>query len=217
MKAAKLVWSNNGWTFPQGSSAYGVQVDGPIINYMYGLEEFLFNEELINRKLGYLDCYRKNNIEHFEDVLLFTLTNLPRPRQILVVGIMRGVEQIKDHEKIQIWNDMQQAEYLKNVANPAFQLIEGSENGKPSLGVKVFTYNNYGTAIRNLPMIQGETPKGFFINLRYKEIEIFPEVNWINLTNIDPGVNRAWKRLTNLYKLENRPMIEAALRNFGLL
>jgi hypothetical protein len=219
MRAAKVIWSNNGWTFPQGNADYGVPVNGQNENYMYGLEEFLFNDQLIQRKLGYLDCYRARNIDHVEDVLLFTLTPLPHPRQIIVVGIMRGVQQLNDHEKIPVWNDFQQANYTQTVVNPAFRQIEELDNDEHAFGTGVFIENNYGVNANNLPLINGVAPRGFFLNLRYREIQFFAEGDdrRINLTPIDHGVNNAWGRLTILYHLENRPLIAAELGNIGLL
>ena len=209
MRAAKVIWSNNGWTLPQGNVDYGVPVNGLNENYRYGLEEFLFNDQLIQRKLGYLDCYRAQQIDQVEDVLLFTLTPLPHPRQIIVVGIMRGVQQLNDHEKNPVWNDFQQANYIQTVINPAFQQIEELENNEHAIGTSVFIENNYGHNIDNLPLIQGGAPNGFFVNLRYGEIEIFQEGDnrRINLTDHDQGVNQAWKRLTILYYVDNRPLI----------
>jgi hypothetical protein len=219
MRAAKVIWSNNGWTFPQGNADYGVPVNGQNENYIYGLEEFLFNDQLIQRKLGYLDCYRAQNIDHVEDVLLFTLTPLARPRQIIVVGIMRGVQQLNDHEKIPVWNDFQQANYIQTVVNPAFQQIEELDNDDHAIGTDVFIENNYGVNADDLPLINGVAPQGLFLNLRYREIHFFAEDDdrRINLTAIDHGVNKAWGRLTILYHLENRPLIAAALGNVGLL
>ena len=95
MRAAKLVWSNNGWIFPNGMATDGVIVNGPHRTYKYGLEEFLFNPALLQRKLGYLDCYRANNIPGIEDVILFTLTPLPRPRTMIMIGVLRGVRQLR--------------------------------------------------------------------------------------------------------------------------
>jgi hypothetical protein len=219
MRAAKVIWSNNGWTFPQGNADYGVSVNGQNGNYRYGLEEFLFNDQLIQRKLGYLDCYRAQQIDQVEDVLLFTLTPLPHPRQIIVVGIMRGVQQLNDHEKIPVWDDFQQANYIEIVVNPAFQQIEELDNNEHAIGTTVFINNNYGVDANNLPLINGLAPRGFFLNLRYREIQFFAEGDdrRINLTDPDPGVNNAWRRLTILYHLENRPLIAAELGNIGLL
>ena len=218
MRAAKVIWSNNGWTLPQGNVDYGVPVNDLNENYRYGLEEFLFNDHLIQHKLGYLDCYRANQIDGVEDVLLFTLTPLPQPRQIIVVGIVRGVEQINDLDKVAIWNNFTNANYIRTIVNPAFQQIEELNNNEPAIGTGVFIANNFGDNIENLPLIQGVAPNGFFVNIRYEQIEIFPEGDEmrINLTNVDPIINGAWRRLTNLYYVNNQALIEEALAQHGL-
>jgi hypothetical protein len=219
MRAAKLVWNNDGWTLPAGSANYGVLVNGPNFNnYRYGLEEFLFNDQLIQRNLGYLDCYRNPRNPRFnqiEDVLLFTLN--PNDGHILAVGVLRVVNQLLDNEKIQIWNDMQQHNYIENVVNPAFQIIEFLDNNEQAIGTGVYFANNFGVDIDNLPLIHGIAPNGFFVNLRYKGIEIFPADEWIDLTNVDPGVNNAWRHLSTRYHIGNRPLIEAELVRIGLL
>ncbi len=152
-----------------------------------------------------------------EDVLLFSLTPLPRPRQIIMIGVLRGVRQLLDNEKIQIWNVMQQHNYIENVVNPAFQVIEGFALDEQASGTGVFVENNFGANIGHLPLIQGNAPNGFFVNFQYQKIEIFPKDRWINLTEIDPVVNKAWRRITNLYYVNKRPLIEAKLETIGLI
>jgi len=213
MRAAKVIWSNNGWTVPLGTATHGVMVNGLQLPYMYGLEEFLFNEQLLQYKIGYLNCYRNQNIPGIEDVLLITLT--PDLHQVIVIGIIRHVQQLRDHEKIQIWNNMQQANYVDNIVNPAFLQIEHRGNNEQAIGTNVFVQNNYGNDINNLPLIRGGAPNGFFVNLRYKTIELFPEgyERRVNLTNIDEGVNSAWNKLSILYYLDRRPLISENLNN----
>jgi hypothetical protein len=208
MRAARLVWSDNGWTYPQGGADHGVDVNSFNPPYRYGLEEFLFNKELLKLKIGYLDCYRYQTIQDIEDVLLFAFSPT-KPRQIIVIGKIHQVQQIQDQEKVQIWNDLNQLNYLDQIVNPAFRQIEGIENNQQANGTNIFIQNNYGNAINNLPLIHGAAPNGFMVNLKYEEIEYYPEGHErrINLSNIDPGINNAWKRLTVLYYVQNRPLI----------
>lgn len=152
-------------------------------------------------KLGYLDCYRSNNIQGVENVVLFTID--PAGQRI-VVGIMHDVEQLQNHERIEIWNQMNDANYIEHIVAPAFIGIEAADAAE---GTNVFLQCNYGLNENLLPQVQGVNPNGFFVNVRYRKIEMFHvgDERRINLNHIYHGINRRWNRLGKLYHVANRP------------
>jgi hypothetical protein len=202
-RAARIIWSDNNWDFPQGNADYGVPVNDVNPPYKYGLEEFLFNQQLLDLNLGYLDCYRSNNIQGVENVVIFTID--PAGQRV-VVGIMHEVEQLQNHETIDIWNQMNDANYIEQTVAPAFSWIE---TANAAAGTNVFLQCNYGLNENFLPQVQGVQPNGFFVNLRYRKIEIFHvgDERRLNLSQFYPGINQRWNRLGKLYHVENVPEV----------
>jgi hypothetical protein len=200
-RAAKLIWNVNNWESPDGlTKEYGVLVEFIGGAYRYGLEEFLLSEVFILKNYGYLDCFRRvgRNYQNPEDVILFTLD--PNGR-ILHIGNLFNVSQLQDQDSQTVWNELRDLNFIENSINPAFNRIEQLPMPDFSEGARVFMQNNFGEDINHIPNIQSEPPLGFCVNFKYERINLFEEP--IDLTEIDPDINRRWKKLNILYKLEN--------------
>lgn len=204
-RAAKLVWNSNNWERPDGLLETGVPVHGQHFVCHYGLEEFLFCQEQRESHKGYLDSYRRvgRNYRNSENVVLFSLCPAGN---IMHIGNLYKVVQLHDGERLGIWNEFNEMNYIQNVVNPAFCEIEGLNLDENASGTEVFMNHNYGIDVENLPNIQAIAPNGFFVNIRYGEIRIFDVP--VNLTEIDPIINEKWRYLSNRYIVENLPSPE---------
>ena len=165
MKAAKIIWNNNKWEKPDGFAVNGIHVNSKN-PYNYGLEEFLFSEQLKNHKIGYLDCYRRVGYNYTEPVNLALFT-LNHEKKVIHVANLYGVTQLQDDERLSVWNEMNREHYLENVVIPSFNAIEEFELPKQALGATTFVKNNFGSDSNNLPFVQAEAPLGFFVNIKY--------------------------------------------------
>lgn len=204
-RAAKLVWNTNNWERPDGMLEIGVPVHGPHSDYNYGLEEFLFCQEQRASHKGYLDCYRRVGRDYGdpENVVLFSLCPAGN---IMHIGNLFEVVQLHDGERVEIWNDFNQINFIANRVNPTFCEIEDLPLPNDAVGTQVFVENNFGMEEAQLPNIQATAPNGYFVNMRYREIRIFDMP--VNLTEIDPIINDKWKKLSVRYIVENLPSPE---------
>ena len=200
-RAAKLVWNTNNWERPDGNAGLnGVPVIFPNGNYSYGLEEFLFSQDLSTRNFGYLDCYRRvdRNYLNPENIVLFSLNP---DGDLMHIGNLHNAIQLQNVDRVPIWNEMNENNYLENVVVPAFNDIEGLVLPDQSFGYERFIHHNFGAEINNLPNIQAAAPNGFFVNLIYEHLQRF-EVP-VNLTEIEPTINDSWHYLSQRYIVEN--------------
>ena len=194
MNAAKLIWNSNRWEFTTGEEKEnGVQVKAKDFEYIYGLEEWLFNVKLKTLKIGYLDCYRnlKSDYRDIVDVALFARN--PIDKNVYHIGNLFGVKQLRDEEITHVKEQLDGINWSNGVILENFKRLEQVDYNP--VGHQVYLQNNY-----NVDAVRAKQPNGFCMNIRYNSIEVFDKP--ISVTNINSSINKIWKRLTIRYKID---------------
>ncbi|WP_295650662.1 hypothetical protein [uncultured Mucilaginibacter sp.] len=188
--AAKLVWNDLLWKQVAGVARLSSGMPGLKNNkhYTYGYEEWLNNDEMVRKKIGYLDCYRDTKFEGVADkVVLFTLD----PNSIIYhIGNIYTVRQLSEEEIPVIKKALDQSAWLSKVKKD-FQVI--GDTSSANVG------QSYCTHYNSLHIVGKPETKPFILNIAYGEIELYEKRNWKNLTQTIPDVNNKWRRLSKRF------------------
>lgn len=192
--AAKLIWNSNNWispTFSNDQANFGIKIATKKFNYVFGLEEWLNNDFMKAHKMGYIDCYRASRHVDDTDILLFSRN--PNNKEIYLIGKIFKARQIKDQEIMQIRDILNSQNWNDTLIKPIFETKESNNN---PIGFRQYYNENFTSNT-----IVGKSPKGFIVNIKYDDIQIFEKR--ISLTELDAIVNTKWRRLSKRYSIEN--------------
>lgn len=186
MYVSKLVYNSNEWTSPTGLASNGITLNN---GEVYGFEEWLNNSILKKLKIGFLESFRKRKgTEKIGRIALITFCK--RTRTVYYVGNLYDVTQITNNQiplKRQLlpedWLDIISADLTRQFPNT--------------------NANELYLQCYNSNIISGPIGGSFVFNIKYENLELFPREKWINLTKLNPEVNKRWRRIIHLYNVPN--------------
>lgn len=193
MYAAKLVYNENNFTQIGGLAQSGLLVNHPLGRnpYKIGFEEWLNSDFALKHKIGYLDCYRARMYNNITDLFLFMYN--PDNKTISLIGLLKKVKQIQNHEIIQYRNIIENEGFINQVQDH-FHELPDLRNINHNIDHEYWNCYNSDSIVE-------EPGQNFVFNIKYESIKIFNPNNRINLTDSFPDMNNKWKRLSIRYNI----------------
>ena len=188
MYSSKLVYNTNNYTAVSGNAQTGMLVNNNKKPYYFGLEEWNNQPILKEKKVAYIDSYRRFVRLGIADKIVLIYYN-PNDRIVYHYGNLWGARQLQNKEITEL------RDYLNR--NNWLQLVENSFNaiGDPR---RVNAHTAYMRCWNSNDII-AKTGKSFILNIEYERADFFDKKDWKNLTKIIPEINTKWRHLNHRY------------------
>jgi hypothetical protein len=187
MFASKLVYNTNNYIAVSGHAQTGILVNNKK-PYYFGLEEWNNQQLLKDKKVAYIDSYRRFVRIGIADKIVLICYN-PNDGCIYHCGNLINVRQLENSE----------IPVLRSYLNTNYwlQLIERSFHAIGDLR-PIHTHTEYMRCWNSHNIIAG-AGGSFILNVMYEKADFFERKNWKNLSKIIPKINSKWRKLNQRY------------------